>query len=213
VSIVLDDVVLALPLPLVVRVRVSWQRKLGILLMFGFGILCVLAGCVRLYFIEQVYGRTTNPTWDYTDTIVWISLEIDVAVLVGCLPGLRLFALRQIAPTVQRWCSYWFSSCLCCCVTVRRRSGGGGGGSTTNDKYGGAGDPEMGIPRRKTGIRLPDEPPPPPPAQGAQAVRHPAVEPARVAEPAAADADEHGRDPPPHQHNQPAAAARASSSP
>lgn len=138
-SIVLDGLVLVLPLPVLARLQVDWRRKQAILLMFGVGIFCVLAGCVRLYYIMHVY-ETTNPSWEYTDTFVWTSIEMCIAVLVSCLPALRLLYVHALEPAVHSLYTF-----LCCCGGGRRRA-----------RSPSTGDAGSSIPSSQAGIRLSD---------------------------------------------------------
>ncbi|KAH8677926.1 hypothetical protein BX600DRAFT_479436 [Xylariales sp. PMI_506] len=90
ISIGQDLLVLSLPLPLLIGLNTSWRRRAGIILMFSLGIFIVITSCIRLRFLI-IFARSTNPTWDYTETIIWTALEVNVSVIVVCLPAIRLF--------------------------------------------------------------------------------------------------------------------------
>ena len=36
-------------------------------------------------------GDSENPTYDYTDVIIWTGLELDVSVIMASLPALRKY--------------------------------------------------------------------------------------------------------------------------
>lgn len=67
--IIQDVIVLVLPIPLLVKLNTTWQRKAGIICMFSIGIFVTATSCVRLRYIIQ-YRASTNPTWDSTDTVI-----------------------------------------------------------------------------------------------------------------------------------------------
>lgn len=83
-----DVVILLLPLPLLVQLNMTWRKKVSIILMFSLGIFVVITSAIRLEYLV-VMARTTNPTYDYTDVIIWTGLEVDISVIVACLPAIR----------------------------------------------------------------------------------------------------------------------------
>lgn len=64
-------------------------------------------------------AKTKNPTYDYTDVIIWTCLEVDVSVVVACLPAVR----------------HYLGSRLRLFRSTHERSGpvGGGGGDEADD--------------------------------------------------------------------------------
>ena len=94
-SIAQDLVIIVLPLPLLARLQTSWRARLGIMLMFSLGIFVFVTSCVRLDTLS-VFNHTTNPTWDYLNTVIWTALEISVAILVANLPAIRAFLARAV---------------------------------------------------------------------------------------------------------------------
>jgi hypothetical protein len=85
-----DVFILLLPIPLVVTLHASWRKRAGILLMFSLGIFVIITSAIRLQYLVTI-AATTNPTWDYTDVIIWTSLEVDVSIIVACLPSMRSY--------------------------------------------------------------------------------------------------------------------------
>lgn len=85
-----DVFILVLPIPLVVGLHASWRKRCGILLMFSLGIFIILTSAIRLQYLVTI-SATLNPTWDYTDVIIWTSLEVDVSIIVSCLPSMRSY--------------------------------------------------------------------------------------------------------------------------
>ncbi|KAH8902244.1 hypothetical protein BR93DRAFT_990919 [Coniochaeta sp. PMI_546] len=72
VSIFLDLWMLALPLSQVIHLRLHWKKKVGVVLMFGVGIL----------------------TGDAYDTAYWSDVELNVAVCCACMPNIRLLLVK-----------------------------------------------------------------------------------------------------------------------
>lgn len=84
-----DVVILALPIPLLTTLRVSWHSKLGIISMFSLGVFVLITSCIRLRSIV-VFARSTNPSWDYSDVLIWTGLECAVSMIVTSLPAIRV---------------------------------------------------------------------------------------------------------------------------
>ncbi|KAH7311479.1 hypothetical protein B0I35DRAFT_481439 [Stachybotrys elegans] len=93
-SIVFDVVVLALPIPLVLKMRSTWRRKAAIIFMFSLGVVVLVASCLKMRY-NILYGNSTNITWDYLDLMVWAGIESSVSVAAPCLPTVRLFLHRM----------------------------------------------------------------------------------------------------------------------
>ncbi|OIW23035.1 hypothetical protein CONLIGDRAFT_550013, partial [Coniochaeta ligniaria NRRL 30616] len=93
ISIAQDVVILALPLPLLARLQVSWRSKLEVMVMFSLGIFIVITSCIRLRSIVY-FARSSNPTWDYTDALIWTGLEAAVSIIVVSLPAIRVLVTR-----------------------------------------------------------------------------------------------------------------------
>jgi hypothetical protein len=89
-SIAHDVIILFLPMPLVWQLNMGWRQKAGIFIMFSLGVVIVATSCVRLQYIIH-FARSTNPTWDYTDALIWSGVEVSVAVIVTSLPAISVF--------------------------------------------------------------------------------------------------------------------------
>ena len=88
-SIAQDVVIIILPLPLLAKLDVSLRSKLGILFMFSLGIFVTITSSVRLWTILS-FGDSVNPTWDYTNVLIWTGLEVAVSIIVTSLPAIRV---------------------------------------------------------------------------------------------------------------------------
>ncbi|KAG7136444.1 hypothetical protein HYQ45_005996 [Verticillium longisporum] len=94
-SIAQDVIILVLPLPLLFGLNMSWRSKVGIVIMFSLGVFILITSCIRLQYIVH-FARSTNPTWDYTDTLIWTGLEVSVSLLVTSLPAIRMLVNRVV---------------------------------------------------------------------------------------------------------------------
>lgn len=94
-SIFLDVVIIVLPLPLLLGLKMSWHKKAGIVLMFSLGIFILIIACIRLQYIVR-YVLSSNPTWDHTDVLHWSGFEVAVSMIVTSLPALRILFRRCI---------------------------------------------------------------------------------------------------------------------
>lgn len=90
-----DLTILFLPIPIIVGLNMALKKRLLTLFMFSLGIFVVLTSCLRLKYLVQ-FSKSLNPTWDYTDAVIWTSLEVKVTIIVLCLPTVRMLLARLI---------------------------------------------------------------------------------------------------------------------
>ena len=62
--------------------------------MFSLGLFVTVVSCIRFRFVVK-FMRSTNPTWDYTDLLLWSAVEVNVAIIVPCLPAIRLLFINS----------------------------------------------------------------------------------------------------------------------
>lgn len=87
-----DLVILILPLPVIARLNMALRKRLMTALMFSLGIFIIVTSCIRLGSLVA-FAKSENPTWDYVDAVLWTSLEVNISVVMVCLPSVRtLFA-------------------------------------------------------------------------------------------------------------------------
>ncbi|KAJ0426861.1 CFEM domain-containing protein [Aspergillus carlsbadensis] len=96
VNIVLDVVVIAIPMPVLVRLHMSREKKVGMCVMFAVGIVVTVVSIFRL--VEAVgFNSTINPTKDFVPVGMWSLLEIDIGIMCACMPGIRALCKRLYA--------------------------------------------------------------------------------------------------------------------
>ncbi|KAF1846063.1 uncharacterized protein K460DRAFT_431062 [Cucurbitaria berberidis CBS 394.84] len=89
INIVLDAWVMILPLNNLARLNMKLKQKLMVMSMFSVGIIVVFTSAMRLYSLVH-FANSKNVTWDYVEAGYWSLLEIDVSIVCGCMPALRL---------------------------------------------------------------------------------------------------------------------------
>ncbi|KAH7021288.1 uncharacterized protein B0I36DRAFT_388026 [Microdochium trichocladiopsis] len=94
-NIALDLIVMALPFPYLFQLQTNPRKKAGILVMFSLGILVVVISCLRLPHLH-LFTTTSNPTWDFTDALIWTAMEVHVSIIIACLPAIRQFLSRYL---------------------------------------------------------------------------------------------------------------------
>lgn len=113
-----DIIIILLPLPLLYKLNISRRKKAGIFFMFGLGVFILITSCVRLQYIV-LFTRSLNPTWDFTDPLIWSGVEVSVSMTVVCLPAVRTL-LNRILPSI-------FGSTAATEITPNRKASAGSG--------------------------------------------------------------------------------------
>ncbi|RMY68197.1 hypothetical protein D0864_11403 [Hortaea werneckii] len=85
INIALDLAILLLPVPKLLRLEVSWPRKIGILATFSMGTFSIICSIIRLKSLIE-WGHTTNATWDYNTVAVWSTIEGASTVICANMP-------------------------------------------------------------------------------------------------------------------------------
>ncbi|KAH7082205.1 hypothetical protein FB567DRAFT_100511 [Paraphoma chrysanthemicola] len=94
VHIVLDIIIVALPIPLITRLRLSTRKKLQVLSMFCVGIFVTIVGMIRLKSLV-VFARNPNPSYELSDSAGWAMIEAHVGVVCACMPTARQYLQRS----------------------------------------------------------------------------------------------------------------------
>ncbi|USP81525.1 hypothetical protein yc1106_08799 [Curvularia clavata] len=90
VNILLDILVLALPMPELLKLSMSQKNKIYVIMMFSIGIFTTVISIVRLRSLVK-FAKSANPTWDSVPTAYWSVLEAFVSIFCVCMPALRRF--------------------------------------------------------------------------------------------------------------------------
>lgn len=130
-----DVLMLGIPIPLVVRMRLPWRQKIVLMLLFSLGVFVIIAALMtKIFNLTDVY----NPNY-----MLWYIREASVAVYASNLPMiwplLRAWfpALRKLTPGATASPRYSFKEAGERRRRGRRRRcwfGGGRGGGTTRTR-------------------------------------------------------------------------------
>ncbi|KAI1346871.1 hypothetical protein F5Y01DRAFT_296904 [Xylaria sp. FL0043] len=88
VNIVLDLLVIILPLPSLMKLSTSKERKIRIIIMFALGFFITVISILRLRTLV-VFANSTNVSYDYVEPGLYSVIEASVSIIVGCLPSVR----------------------------------------------------------------------------------------------------------------------------
>ncbi|KAF2853376.1 hypothetical protein T440DRAFT_418381 [Plenodomus tracheiphilus IPT5] len=89
INIVMDAWVMILPLNNLAKLNMKLKQKLMVMSMFSVGIIVVFTSAMRLYSLVH-FANSKNITWDYVEAGYWSLVEINVSIVCGCMPALRL---------------------------------------------------------------------------------------------------------------------------
>ncbi|KAK1997403.1 hypothetical protein LX36DRAFT_73664 [Colletotrichum falcatum] len=92
-TITYDCILMLLPLPQLLKLNVSVRKRLVLIFLLALGSFACVASMVRLKFLVS-FSNTFDPTWDNVETLVWSTLEINLAMICGSLPALRPLFIR-----------------------------------------------------------------------------------------------------------------------
>ncbi|CZT17814.1 uncharacterized protein RCC_03650 [Ramularia collo-cygni] len=86
-NIVYDLIVIALPIPGLLRLKVSTGQKIGIMCCFLVGLVATACSIIRM---TELQGITTarNITWDFTAAGFWSLVEVYVSMICCCMPAM-----------------------------------------------------------------------------------------------------------------------------
>ncbi|KIL93007.1 hypothetical protein FAVG1_04188 [Fusarium avenaceum] len=128
VHVILDIAILALPILQIRKLQLPTLQKIGIMLMFVFGIVICASAMVIIVASTQFDATSEDLTWNLCTIVIWASVEVNLVTVSTCLP------------TVRPACLYIFS-----CGNPSSQIGSG------SNSYGG---PSYGRSQTKNTIRL-----------------------------------------------------------
>ncbi|KAF2441618.1 hypothetical protein P171DRAFT_74974 [Karstenula rhodostoma CBS 690.94] len=103
-NIALDILVVLIPIPELLKLKLSRRRKIFLVAIFSVGAVTVIISCIRLGALAT-YETEVNPMYNNVLSGVWSVLEINVGIICICMPSFPRF-VSQLAPhffgTTQR---------------------------------------------------------------------------------------------------------------
>ncbi|KAL8401207.1 hypothetical protein RB596_008125 [Gaeumannomyces avenae] len=94
-----DTAVLCLPIPLALTLRMTWQKRLRVLVMLSAGGVATAFSIARLVLVFQLQGSIDNPV-DFVRFNLLGTAEISIGVICGCFPAVNIL-IRHGCPSPQ----------------------------------------------------------------------------------------------------------------
>ncbi|KAK3368462.1 hypothetical protein B0H63DRAFT_441713 [Podospora didyma] len=80
-----DVIMFFMPHHLIWSLRMSWQKKAGVSVVFGLGLLACVAAAFRLH-VTINYGHASDATYNIGDLIFWVMAEMACGFIITCAP-------------------------------------------------------------------------------------------------------------------------------
>ncbi|KAM5357516.1 hypothetical protein ACJZ2D_016191 [Fusarium nematophilum] len=93
-----DLFMLALPIPMLWKVKMPKRQKLGLIGIFMTGSFVCVIGFLRIQSLFGLMGLH-DLTWHLVDGYVWVVIEMNTGIICACLPFMKPF-LKHIFPRV-----------------------------------------------------------------------------------------------------------------
>lgn len=107
-NILLDLLAFFLPIPKLLQLEISMQKKSGVCLTFLTGLFVTIVSIVRLVKFCQHYD-TPNTTWDFVPIANWSQFEVNVGIWCACMPALARLIKRFWIDVLGNKLSSYFS--------------------------------------------------------------------------------------------------------
>ncbi|EMD93197.1 hypothetical protein COCC4DRAFT_70125 [Bipolaris maydis ATCC 48331] len=95
-NVIMDGIITVLPIPRLLQLKVTWQRKLGVLLVFCVGFLITGISVTRIAILMQS-DFSYNRSWSNIPVVKWSAIEAFLSIAVTCFPPIHYLAKRIIA--------------------------------------------------------------------------------------------------------------------
>ncbi|SMY20669.1 unnamed protein product [Zymoseptoria tritici ST99CH_1A5] len=95
INVVLDIIVIVIPLPLLLKLRMSTLRRSGIISCFLVGFIVTACSIVRLTHLRQL-TTIRNATYDFMSLLQWCLIEVESSMICCCMPAIAGLLKRTI---------------------------------------------------------------------------------------------------------------------
>ncbi|KAE8154331.1 hypothetical protein BDV25DRAFT_126613 [Aspergillus avenaceus] len=88
-DLVTDFIIIIMPVPVIWRLHMPTRKKIGVTSIFLVGFFTIGAGIARMYiYLVTSYDKEDNPDFiaDFTLFILWSEIEVNVGMIVCCMP-------------------------------------------------------------------------------------------------------------------------------
>ncbi|KAI4221799.1 MAG: hypothetical protein L6R36_006633 [Xanthoria steineri] len=104
-NIITDFALIIMPLPLVWRMQMDRKKKIGVALVFASGVFIFGVAIARQYHLYNPSGHG-DPSRSIVETKIWMALEVNLAIIIACLPALtplfkRVPLLASLIPSIR----------------------------------------------------------------------------------------------------------------
>ncbi|PVH94791.1 hypothetical protein DM02DRAFT_538717 [Periconia macrospinosa] len=88
-NIITDILLMLAPLPAIWTLHLEFRQKVSLSGIFLLGIFVTAVSITRLVFLVSLNIADPDVTWVFIDPQIWTCVELNIAVVCGCLPQLR----------------------------------------------------------------------------------------------------------------------------
>ncbi|KAF5258817.1 hypothetical protein FOXYS1_10584 [Fusarium oxysporum] len=95
-NIISDIVLFAIPMPMIVRLKIPLGQKIGLGIMLSIATITVTTSIIRMIYLPSLLGALDIP-WIAAPANVWSFVEVNLFIICGCMPTFRKF-FKRFAP-------------------------------------------------------------------------------------------------------------------
>ncbi|KAG7049788.1 integral membrane protein [Colletotrichum scovillei] len=100
VSAITDTAVLCLPIPVALSLRMSWTKRLKVILMLSAGGVATAASIVRMILVIQLQKSDDEPV-DFIRFNLLGTAEVSIGMICACLPAINILFMRGLSGSQQ----------------------------------------------------------------------------------------------------------------
>ncbi|KAI8670578.1 hypothetical protein NCS57_00529500 [Fusarium keratoplasticum] len=93
VNIMTDVLTYTLPIPLIIKLRVSRRQKISLAIILGLGLFACVSSIVRITYIPPMLS-SDDPTWVIAGAMYWSVIETNIGILAASIPSYKAIAKR-----------------------------------------------------------------------------------------------------------------------
>nr|XP_036575727.1 uncharacterized protein CTRU02_14377 [Colletotrichum truncatum]KAF6782338.1 integral membrane protein [Colletotrichum truncatum] len=93
VNILTDLLTYTLPIPLVIKLQVPKQQKIGLGVILCLGLFACISSIIRITFIPDMLVNE-DATWAITQPMYWSVIETNIGILAASIPSMKVIAKR-----------------------------------------------------------------------------------------------------------------------
>ncbi|KAF2169580.1 hypothetical protein M409DRAFT_52112 [Zasmidium cellare ATCC 36951] len=86
VSVSYDVLIFFLPIHSLLKLNITWQKKVGVCAVFLVGFVVTIIAIVRLQYLVRFHTKQ-NATWVYQTISMWSIIEINFSIVATCMPA------------------------------------------------------------------------------------------------------------------------------